>query len=82
MLRKGDSTAHLRMDAVNEETLKQYYDLLEDTLKENNLMDSPSCVYNVDKMGIPLDPNAPSGVFSPIKANNLKYVMNSFLKTL
>ena len=32
-LRKGDSTAYVRMDAVNEETLTEYFDLLEDTLK-------------------------------------------------
>ena len=34
-LRKGDSTAFVRMDAVNEETLNGYFDLLEDTLKQN-----------------------------------------------
>ena len=47
VLRKGDSTTYLRMDAVNDKTLKQHYDLLEDTLTENNLMSSPSCIYNV-----------------------------------
>ena len=30
-LRRGDNTAHVRMDAINEETLKQYFNLLEDT---------------------------------------------------
>lgn len=40
-LRWGDNTAHIRMDSINSETMKQYYDLLEATLKENNLMDSP-----------------------------------------
>ena len=31
-LRKGDSTAFIRMDAVNEETLNGYFDLIEDSL--------------------------------------------------
>ena len=72
VLRKCDSTAYLRMDAVNNETLKQYYDLLEETLKENNLMDSPSCVYNVDEMGIPLDPKAPK-VVAPVGMKKVRY---------
>ena len=37
VLRKGDSTSFLHMDAMNEDTLKQYFDLLEDTLQENDL---------------------------------------------
>ena len=31
LLRKGDSTAYIRMDAINEETLAEYFDLLEDS---------------------------------------------------
>ena len=58
-LRKGDSTAFVRMDAVNEETLNGYFDLLEDTLKQNDLQNSPSQIYNVDETGVPLDPKAP-----------------------
>ena len=30
------------MDAVNEETLAEYFDLLENTLKQNDLQNSPS----------------------------------------
>ena len=59
VLRKGDSTAFIRMDAVNDETLKGYFDLLEDTLKQNSLQNSPSQIYNVDETGVPLDPKAP-----------------------
>ena len=55
VLRKGDSTFFLRMDAINEDTLKQYFDLLEDTLQENDLVNSPTKLYNVDESGIPLD---------------------------
>ncbi len=40
-LRRGDSTAHVRMDSVNKEAIEGYFDLLEDTLMEHNLMNSP-----------------------------------------
>lgn len=59
-LRRADSTAHIRMDSVNKESIQHYYDLLESTLKEHNLQDSPGQIYNMDETGIPLDPRAPN----------------------
>ena len=59
VLRKGDSTSFLRMNAMNKDTLNYYFDLLEETMKENNLVNSPTKVYNVDETGIPLDPKTP-----------------------
>ena len=59
-LRKGDNTAHVRMDAINSETVNHYFDLLESTLEDNGLIYSPSQIYNVDESGIPLDPKAPN----------------------
>ena len=59
-LRKGDNTAHVRMDAVNEVTMKQYFDLLEDTLTQNNLLNHPARIYNVDETRMPLDPKSPN----------------------
>lgn len=59
VLRKGDSTSFLHMNAMNSDTLKQYFDLLEETLKENDLLNSPTKLYNVDETGIPLDPKTP-----------------------
>ena len=41
-LRKGDPTANVRMDCLNKETMDKYFDLLKDTLIENNLMESPN----------------------------------------
>ena len=54
--------AHDRMDAVNRETLKQYFDILKDALTEHNLLQTPLQIYNVDESGIPLDPKAPNVV--------------------
>ena len=48
------------MDAVNEVTMKQYFDLLEDTLTQNNLLNHPARIYNVDETRMPLDPKSPN----------------------
>jgi len=58
-LRRGDNTASVRIDAVNEVIMSNYFDLLEDTLKKNNLLNSPSQIYNIDEAGAQLDPKAP-----------------------
>jgi len=61
-LRRGDTTAHSRMNAVNTETMNQYFSLLQDVLEEHGLMDKPSQIYNVDESGVPLDPRPPNVV--------------------
>lgn len=40
--RRGDVTANVRMDSVNDKTLNQYFKLLNDVLQENGLMDKPT----------------------------------------
>jgi len=55
-LRRGDNTAHSRMDAVNAETIQHYFYLLQDVLTKNGLMNAPHQIYNVDDSGVPLDP--------------------------
>ena len=61
-LRQGDSTVHVRMDAVNKETMEQYFSLLYDTLSTHDLLEKPSQIYNVDESGIPLNPRPPKVV--------------------
>lgn len=61
-LHRGDSTAHVRMDAVNGETMKHYFSLLNDVMTEHDLHSRPSQIYNVDESGIPFDPRAPNVV--------------------
>ena len=48
------------MDAVNEVKMKQYFYLLEDTLTQNDLLNHPARIYNVDETGMPLDPKSPN----------------------
>ena len=59
-LRRGDATAHVRMNAVNKETIDGYFDLLEETLNVHGLMNSPGQLYNMDKSGIPFDFRPPN----------------------
>ena len=61
-LRRGDTTAHVRMNAVNSETMKQYFSLLNDVMSEYELHSKPSQIYNVDESGIPFDPRPPNVV--------------------
>ena len=63
-LRQGDSTAHVRMDAMNKETIDHYFGLLHDTLSTNGLLDKPAQIYNVDESGVPFNPRPPK-VVSP-----------------
>ena len=37
-LRKGDNTAHIRMDAINEDTITHHFDLLKKILDDNGLI--------------------------------------------
>ena len=40
--------------------MKQYFSLLEDTLKQNNLLNNPARMYSVDETGMPLDVKSPN----------------------
>lgn len=61
-LRSGDATAYVRMNAMNKENLKFYFDLLEGVLDENNLKNHPEQIYNMDESGFPLNPRPPKVV--------------------
>ena len=58
-LRSGDSTAQVRMQAINRENVEQYHNLLKDVLDEFDLENHPEQIYNIDESGIPLDPHPP-----------------------
>ena len=58
-LHSGDSTAQVRMQAINCENVEQYYDLLKEVLDEFDLENHSEQIYNMDESGIPLDPRPP-----------------------
>ena len=63
-LRSGDATAHVRMDAINQENLKHYFSLLKKCIDENDLetITQNEYTYNMDESGVPLDPKPPNVV--------------------
>ena len=61
-LRSGDSTAHVRMDAINDENLRAYYDLLKSVYDEHEFDSHPEAIYNMDETGVPLEPRPPKVV--------------------
>ena len=58
-LRSGDSTAGIRMDAMNVENMKEYFDLLRKVYDEYEFNSHPECIYNMDETGVPLQPRPP-----------------------
>ena len=59
-LQQGDSTAHVHMNSMNRETIESYSNLLDDTLREHSLFDSPAQIYNMDESSISLNPHTPN----------------------
>ena len=59
-LQRGDATANVRMEALDIETMNEYFKSLEETLKQHNLMNNPGQIYNVDETGVPLDHRPPN----------------------
>ena len=52
-LRSGDSTAGVRMDAMNAKNIDAYFDLLKSVYDENKFESHPEAIYNVDETGVP-----------------------------
>ena len=55
-LRTPASLSKVRAIATNPVVINQYFDILEDALEENDLLDKPCQIYNLDETGMPLDP--------------------------
>ena len=53
-LRCGSKLAYCRAIAANPDVINHYFDLLEETLKSNNLLESPMLIFNCDENRFPL----------------------------
>ena len=53
-VKAGESLSRARLAATDPDILDRYYDLLETTLLENNLIDKPMQIFNLDESGMPL----------------------------
>ena len=58
-LRTAAPMSYARAMASDPETIGNYFDLLEHTLVENDLLDKPAQIFNMDETGMPLDPSPP-----------------------
>ena len=58
-LRCGDSTAGVRMEAVNTENVNDCFDLLQDVFEKKGFANHPEAIYNMDETGMPLEPHPP-----------------------
>jgi len=74
-LRKTDKLNRSRAETLNLEVVKQYFDLLEETLEKNNLKHSPRQLYNCDETFLPLD-------FTREKAVAHKKAKNVYAQTM
>ena len=61
-LRSGDSTAGVRLDAMSEENMKTYFDLLREVYDTFDFENHPEAIYNMDETGVPLEPRPPKVV--------------------
>jgi len=59
-LHKGFAAAvNVRMDALMPKVIKQYIDLLQKTLKDNKMEESPAQIYNMDETGMAFEHRPP-----------------------
>ena len=56
VLRTPACLGRARYLATNDETLKNYFDLLEKTMEKHKLTDKPCLIFNMDESGMPLSP--------------------------
>ena len=72
-MRTAESVSYARSIRTRPEVICRYFDLLEKTLIENELLHQPCNIYNMDETGMPLDPIAPKvlvkkGIKHPVSA--------------
>ena len=58
--------------------LNQYFDVLEETLTEYDLMKKPNCIFNMDETGVAMEPDQPKGIF--LKGERRPMMLSSGLK--
>lgn len=68
-LKTGESFSRARQVGVSVENLESYFDLLEKTLHDNDLLHRPCQIFNTDETGVPLDPK-PLKVFGTVSQKN------------
>ena len=52
----------MRKKAVTKENIDHYFSFLMQTLKDDNLLDNPCHIYNMDELGVPLNYKKPKRI--------------------
>ena len=68
-LKTGESISKARQTGASKENLESYFDLLEQTLHDNDLLHRPCQIFNTDETGVPLDPK-PLKVYGTVSQKN------------
>ena len=66
------SNSRVHLDAINDENMKNYFDLLEEVYGELDFSDHPERIYNMDETGMPLDPRPPK-IIAPKGLKKVRY---------
>ena len=61
-LRHAEPLSYARAQANDAEVINRYFDLLEDTIRENGLTNRPAQIFNCDETGLPLTHQPPKVV--------------------
>ena len=61
-LRTSAPLSKSRAIASDPSFINEYFDILEETLLDNDLMDKPQLVFNMDESGVPLSPSGQRGI--------------------
>ncbi len=72
-LRTAVPLSYVRAIAQDQFVIKRYYDLLEDTLVEHDLLNDPIRIFNCDETGLPLSPK-PLKVICEVGTKNLSCI--------
>ena len=58
-LRVAASLSRARLENTTSKVMEEYFDVLEETFAENDLIDKPCRIFNMDESGLPLAPKPP-----------------------
>ncbi len=61
-LRSAEELSQYRARACTRDVFRKYFDLLEETMEENDILLKPTQIFNCDETGMPLDPKPPKVV--------------------
>lgn len=60
IIRKPEGLSKARINGMQEEKVKRFYEVLQQVIDDNNLQGKPECIYNQDEIGLPLSNRPPN----------------------